>query len=366
MFVVNALVPGGAEIHTLQLADSLAARGCLCTIVSLNGGNATLLGQTPAEICHGNRIYDIGTLWRLRRLIRTHAPQVIVAVEERPLLFAIISRRMAGSKAKLVSVMHNAYYRTAKAYVFHPLNRHVFTRADAVIYVSQKQRAMWADRGFSPLLSIVIPNGVDTDLFSANSVIEWRERTRSQLGFGPDDYVLGMCARFRPEKNHCQLIDAIRVLRNRGCPVKALLVGGGPTQATVEQYAKDIGVQEHVVFAGHQQDVRPYTSAFDVGVLCSIYETASLAVLEMMAMGLPVVVSNVGGAAEIVIPGENGFLFPVGDTTSLVSSVEKMREPHKREAFGRAASKFVAANFTADRMLESYSVFLNELVFGHN
>ena len=79
-------------------------------------------------------------------------------------------------------------------------------------------------------------------------------------------------------------------------------------------------------------------------------------------MGLPVVVSNVGGAAEIVLPGETGFLFPVGDTMSLVSSIETMSDPLKREAFGRAASKFVAANFAADRMLESYRVFLSELL----
>ena len=364
MFVINGLVAGGAELHTLQLANSLATRGCLCTMVSLNGGDPTLVGQTPAEICHGNRIYDIGTFLRVARLIRAYAPQLIIAVEERPLLFATISRRLAGSKAKLVSVMHKAYLRTAKEHIFHPIYRYAVARADAMIYVSQNQRQLWEDRGFSPLRSIVIRNGVDLHRFSAHSVTEWRDRTRSQLGFGPDDYVLGMCAAFRPEKNHCQLIDAIRILRSRGCPAKALLVGSGPTQASVEQYAKDNGVLEHVVFAGYQQDVRPYTSAFDVGVLCSIYEAAPIAVLELMAMGLPVVVSNVGGAGEIVRPGENGFLFPVRDTMSLVSSVETMREPLKREAFGRAASKFVAANFAADRMLESYRVFLSELSLG--
>ncbi len=362
MFVVNGLVRGGAELHTLQVANSLATHGHLCTMVSLKGGDSTLLSQTPAEICHGNRIYDIGTLFRLARLIRAYDPQIIVAIEERPLLFATISRRLARSNAKLVSVMHKAYLRTAREHLFHPIYRYVVARADAMIYVSHNQRKLWQDLGFSPPSSIVIRNGVDLGRFSGHSVIEWRDQTRSQLGFGPDDYVLGMCAGFRPEKNHCQLIDAIHVLRSRGSPVKALLVGSGPTQATVEQHAKDKGVLEHIVFAGHQQDVRPYTSAFDVGVLCSIYEAAPLAVLEMMAMGLPVVVSNVGGAAEIVVPGENGFLFPVGDTMSLVNSIEMMSDPLKREAFGRAGSKFVAANFAADRMLESYRLFLGELL----
>jgi glycosyltransferase involved in cell wall biosynthesis len=285
VFLLNSLVPGGAELHTLQLANALATSGDVCTVVSLaRSGSTAHLSKNPVKMFNGNRIYDIGTLLSVTRLIRADRPQLIVAIEERPLLFATISRQLAGSNAK--------------------------------------------------------------------------------LGFAPDDYVIGICAQFRPEKNHCQLIDAVRVLRNRGYAVKALLVGGGPTQATVARYARESGLLEHIVFAGHQQDVRPYTSAFDVGVLCSLYEAAPLAALEMMAMGLPVVVSNVGGAAEIVRDGENGFLFPAGDTMSLVSSIEMTRDPLEREALGRAASKFIAAHFSVDRMLESYRAFLSELLLG--
>jgi glycosyltransferase involved in cell wall biosynthesis len=365
IFVLNGLIPGGAELHTLQLANALATNGDVCAIASLTRSQSTAhLSQNPIKMFNGNRIYDIGTLLSVTRLIRTYRPQLIVAIEERPLLFATISRQLAGSNAKLVSILHKAYLRTARERIFDPIYRHVAARVDALIYVSQNQRKLWEDRGFSPPRSVVIRNGVDLRRFSTHSVIEWRDRTRSQLGFAPDDYVIGMCAQFRPEKNHCQLIDAVRVLRNRGYPVKALLVGSGPTQAAVAQHAKVSGLLEHVVFAGHQQDVRPYTSAFDVGVLCSLYEAAPLAVLEMMAMGLPVVVSNVGGAAEIVRDGENGFLFPVGDTMSLVSAIEMTRDPLEREALGRAATKFIAAHFSVDRMLESYRAFLSELLLG--
>jgi glycosyltransferase involved in cell wall biosynthesis len=363
MFVVNGLVSGGAELHTLQLANSLATNGDVCTIVSLTRNQSTAhLSQNPIRVFNGNRIYDVGTMFGMSRMIRAYNPQIIVAIEERPLLFATISRQLAGSNAKLVSILHKAYLRTARERVFDPIYLHVTARVDALIYVSQNQRQLWEDRGFSPPRSVVIRNGVDLSRFSAHSVIEWRERTRSLLGFSPDDYVIGMCAHFRPEKNHCQLIDALRLLRNRGYPVKALLVGSGPTQATVAQYAKESRLLEHVVFAGHQQDVRPYTGAFDVGVLCSLYEAAPLAVLEMMAMGLPVVVSNVGGVPEIVLPGETGFLFPAGDTMSLVSSIEMMRDPVKREAIGSAASEFVAANFAVDRMLESYRTLFSGLL----
>ncbi|WP_456624458.1 glycosyltransferase family 4 protein, partial [Bradyrhizobium sp. P5_C12] len=106
----------------------------------------------------------------------------------------------------------------------------------------------------------------------------------------------------------------------------------------------------------------PYTSAFDVGVLCSISEAASLVALEMMALGLPVILSNVGNAAEMVLPGETGFLFPPGDTMSLVNCLQTLSDPLKRETVGRAGAKFVTANFAAGPMLDSYRDLLTGIL----
>jgi glycosyltransferase involved in cell wall biosynthesis len=381
MFVLNCLGTGGAEHHTYQLANALAARGDICTIVGLTSSYTATdpsqtsikpahlsqssikkLSQSTVEMLNGNRIYDIGTALGVSRMIRTHAPDVIVAVDERPLLFATISRRLAGSNAKLVSILHNPDILTARDRAFQPIYRYVVARVDAMIYVAQIQRKFWEARGYSPPTSLVIRNGVDLRRFSTHSITEWKDQTRSMLGLAPSDYVIGLCARFYPQKNHRQLIDAIRILRSRGHPAKALLVGSGPTQASIEQYASESGVLEHVVFAGFQQDVRPYTSAFDVGVLCSISEAASLVALEMMAMGLPVILSNVGNAAEMVLPGETGFLFPPGDTMSLVNHLQALSDPLKREAIGRAACKFVNANFAAGPMLDSYRNFFTRLL----
>jgi L-malate glycosyltransferase len=363
MFALNCLAAGGAERHTYQLANALATQGDVCTIVSLTSTHSTAeIDLSSIRMLNGNRIYDIGTLFSLSRMIRSHSPEIIAAIDARPLLFAAISRQLAGSNAKLVSILHSPDFQTARERVFHPIHRHAVAGVDAMIYVAQNQRKLWEERGYSPPISTVIRNGVDLRRFSPQSVAEWRNRTRSRLGFKPSDYVIGLCAHFRPQKNHCQLIDAIRILRNRGYPAKALLVGSGPTQAAVEQYAEKHGILEHIVFAGHHEDVRPYTSAFDVGVLCSLYEAAPLATLEMMAMGLPVVVSDVGNAAETVIPGETGFLFPAGDTMSLLGFLQTLSDPLKRETVGRAASEFVAANFAVDRMLDNYRYFLTDLL----
>jgi L-malate glycosyltransferase len=356
MFVLNVAQPGGAEIHTFQLANTLASQGYLCTIVCLTDAPGKPLRSNLVSVvtCDGNKLYNISTIRKVLRLIRAQRPDIVVAVNQRPLLFGIISRRFASSRAKLVSILHSTYLFTLKDRVFNVLYRPLFARADALIYVSQNQRRVWEERGYRSDHATVVRSGLDLLRFSSRSVEQWRDQSRTAMGFGPLDYVIGMCARFRPEKNHRQLVDAIRILRSRGFPAKALFVGAGETQRDVEEYARSCGLLEHVVFAGMQEDVRPYVSAFDVGVLCSLGETLPLAPLEMMAIGIPVVISDVGGAAEIVRHGETGFLFPVGDTEGLVVFLETLFDPAKRKPLGVAASRFVATNFAAERMVEGY------------
>jgi glycosyltransferase involved in cell wall biosynthesis len=364
MFVLNVTQPGGAEIHTFQLANTLASQGNLCSIVGLTNvpGKALRSSAVTVVTCDGNHLYSIGTMRKVSWLISAQRPDIIVAVNQRPLLFGVISRLLASSSAKLVSIFHTSYFLSLKDSFLNILYRPLFARADALIYVSHNQRRIWEERGYCSDHATVIHNGVDLWRFSPHSADRWREQVRMAMGFGPLDYVIGMCARFRPEKNHRQLVDAIRILRSRGFPAKGLLVGGGPTQRSVEEYARSGGLLEHVVFAGIQEDVRPYVSAFDVGVLCSLGETLPLAPLEMMAIGIPIVISNVGGATEIVRHGETGFLFPVGDTEALVCLLETLFDTAKRKAFGLAASKFVATNFTAERMVEGYKDVFQSLL----
>lgn len=364
MFLLNDIQPGGAERHSFQLANTLASQGDLCTIVGLTNERSPLVssGAVPALTCDGNHLYSVGTMSKVSRLMRDRRPDIIVAVNQRPLLFGLISRRLASSGAKVVSVFHTSYLLSPKDWVLNILYRPLFARTDALIYVSRNQRRIWEERGYRSDHATVIHNGVDQCQFSPRSADRWREQTRTAMGFGPLDYVIGMCARLSPEKNHRQLVDAIGILRKRGLPAKALLVGGGPTERSIAEYARSGGLQQHVVFAGLQEDVRPFISAFDVGVLCSVGETLPLAPLEIMATGIPVVISDVGGASEIVRNGETGFLFPVGDTESLVRFLETLFDPAKRKVFGSAASRVVAADFTAARMIEGYKTVFRALL----
>jgi glycosyltransferase involved in cell wall biosynthesis len=166
----------------------------------------------------------------------------------------------------------------------------------------------------------------------------------------------------RPEKNHVQLVEAVARLRARDIPARALLVGDGAMRPAIEARARALGVSDHVRITGFQADVRPLVGACDAVVLCSTaVETFSLAALEAMALGRPVVQSQIGGAAEMTVPGENGALFPVGDTRALVERLAELADPAARRRMGAAARATVEARFCERAMVERYEQGLIEL-----
>jgi glycosyltransferase involved in cell wall biosynthesis len=166
--------------------------------------------------------------------------------------------------------------------------------------------------------------------------------------------VLGLCAVMRPEKNHRQLIDAVGRLRRRGADARALFVGDGPSRSAIEARAASMGIADQITFAGMAADTRPWVAAFDIGVCCSTsIETLSLATLEAMAMGVPAVMSALGGAAEIV-DGVNGRIFPVGDLDGLCGAIDALRSPETLRIAGRAARASAVARFDRRAMTDRY------------
>ena len=236
-----------------------------------------------------------------------------------------------------------------------------FWLADCAVFVCERQRQHWLWRGVCAQKNQVIYNGVDTEEFHDRLDPGERARLRSTLGFAAADYVLGISARLSPEKNHVQLVEAVARLRAMDIPACALMVGDGEMRQTIEARARELDVADYIVITGFQQDVRPFVGACDAMVLCSHTEAFSLSGIEAMAMGKPLVHSEVGGAAEMIRPGENGFLFPVGDTPALVDSLERLAAPLVRERLGNKARASVESLFSETNMVDRYEKLMLDL-----
>jgi glycosyltransferase involved in cell wall biosynthesis len=203
---------------------------------------------------------------------------------------------------------------------------------------------------------IVIQNGIDADYFTDRSTPQQRAATRAEFGFVPGDFIVGLCAVLRVEKAHGDLLQAVRRLRDSGVPAKALLIGDGPQRAQIERQIAELKLTGHAVIAGHRSDVRPYIACCDVMTLTShAVETFSIAALESMALGKPLVLTRIGGAEEQVRHGSNGFLFEPGDVATLAQLLRRLTAATDRLTMGATAARDVRERFTIQRMIERFS-----------
>jgi len=124
-----------------------------------------------------------------------------------------------------------------------------------------------------------------------------------------------------------------------------------------------LGLREKIRFLGKRKDVPSIISKMDISVLSSTSEGLSNVILESMAAGKPVVVTNVGGSSEIVMDGVNGFLVPPADPPAMADAIlNLLQNPEKAVQMGNAGKKLVQEKFSVDAMVRSYEKLYTELM----
>ncbi len=363
LFTTGSLVHGGAERHSITLANRLAERGHAVHFAYVKNDPSQLerLRGVAAECLQAARYLDLRAVSRLCSSIKENNPDVVVAANPYAMLYSRLALRAAGVRAPLAVTYHTTVLPDAKSWVQMLYYRPFFWSAERLVFVCETQQRHWLRRGVFARSNLVIYNGVDCEHWQPGTR-EQRALIRGALGLEPRDFVVGMCAVFRPEKNHLQLVEAIAMLRRRGIPARALLIGDGAMRPALEARARSLGVASDVLITGFQQDVRPFVGACDTVALCSgSVETFSLAALEAMALEKPVVHSAVGGAAEMVRPWHDGFVFPVGDAAALVDALASLAEAPLRARMGANARETVEARFSERVMVDRYEQTLQEL-----
>jgi glycosyltransferase involved in cell wall biosynthesis len=360
--VTGSLVHGGAERQAITLANRLAERGHECHAIYVKNdpsqlGRLRLPAGATVRCLHARRYFDLRALAHLHAALARLAPDVVLATNPYALMYA----SLASAGAPLAVSLHSTYIRTLKEQLQMAAYRPLFWTAACAIFVCERQRRHWLARGLFGRRNAVIYNGIDVEHWQAPKEEMSATRVRRALGFAETDYVIGLSAVLRPEKNPAQLIDALARLRAMGLPARALFIGDGEERAAIEARARALGVADRFVISGFQEDVRPFISACDVVALTSFTEAFSLAAIEAMALGRPVVHPAVGGAAEMIHSGHEGWLFPVGDTATLVDRLAALADPVLRTRMGENARATVAARFSERTMVERYEQLLSEL-----
>lgn len=206
----------------------------------------------------------------------------------------------------------------------------------------------------------VILNGVDIKV--SNNGFN-RDDKRKELGFREDDFLLGTVSRIYPEKNIEMQIKLIHSLTEEIPNVKLVVIGKKYEHAkNLEALARGLNVQDRVFFLGLRRDVPELLRTLDIFLMTSFSEGTSLAILEAMATGLPVVASDVGGNKNLINHGENGLLFQVDNFSQLQNLLlELYKNADNRKEMGLRAEK-KALSFEKKKMVNAYLSLYSTLI----
>jgi glycosyltransferase involved in cell wall biosynthesis/predicted N-acetyltransferase YhbS len=204
-----------------------------------------------------------------------------------------------------------------------------------------------------------LQHGIDVESTAKASAD--RDAVRAELGIGLDEIVIGTVANFRPQKDYPNLLKAARLLADRQVPVRFVAVGQGPQEAEIRKLHDDLGLGDRVILTGFRDDAVRVMGACDVFTLASEWEGLPVALMEALALGLPVVATNVGGIAEEMHDGIDALLVPANDSTALADALERVvTDPALRQQLG-AASFARAGDFDVRRAVDRIEAAYAEL-----
>jgi len=353
---------GGTENHLAQLIAGLPSELFHCSVVTFDLGVNPLLdglrarGVPIINLPVGSEYVPNAAVQalRLRALIRRNRYDIVQTFHQKADTYGALIAHLSGFK-RLVSSKRDTGELRKPRHVF--VNRCLKSLFDAFIVVAHGVRvAVVASDRLPPSRVTTIYNGVDTTRFAVPSAAQQAD-ARTRLGFAADDFVVGMVAGFRPEKNHdvffAGLLQALPSIPS----LKVLALGTGPLIAQFRERITRTELGSRTLLTGDVVDVLPCLWAMDVGCLTpGSNEGFSNAVIEQMAVGLPMIVTNVGGNAEAVIDGANGLVIPPLDAAALCRALITLHGDRARAAsMGRASRARAEDRFSLQRMCAEHA-----------
>lgn len=203
--------------------------------------------------------------------------------------------------------------------IYYPIEKIMSKLTDTIITIN--------DEDYNKALSFNIKEtykingvGLDLDLYKDNK--EDGKEIRKKLNIKENEFVMTMIAEVNKNKNHKQMIEALKILKSKGTNVKVLCAGDGDLFDDIKEEVKNENLDDNIKMLGYRDDIEKIISACDAGLLLSYREGLPRNIMELMACGKPVIGTNIRGIRDIIQDEENGYLIDVEDAESLAKKIE--------------------------------------------
>jgi len=312
---------------------------------------------------------DLVAFWKLHRLIKKEKPDIIHTHTAKAgtlgRLGGIAYKLFSGSKVahpKLIHTFHGhvlyGYFGKVKNKIFIWIERFLAKFTDRIIVVNQRIKKELLSFGIgSPEKIAVIPLGLELKGLLALEGIK-RETE--------NNFSVGIIGRLVPIKNHKMFLEVVNEFQraNRKLRTDFFIIGDGELREELQKYAKQLGIEENVVFMGWQKELNEVYSNLDIVALASLNEGTPVSLIEAMAAGKAVISSDVGGVNELVNGGESaigggykigkrGILVKSGDVKGFSEGLRLLLgDSALRKRLGREGKEFVRERFSHERLIK--------------
>lgn len=364
-YFIDHLKVGGAQRHLVEILRRLDRQRFAPQVWTLRGEGeliqeAEQLAIPVRSFGLGPRLQDPRTVALLRRAAQTLRREHVQIVHTY-LSFANIVGTLAAALARVPVLLVSkrsldSYPKKFEAWSHWAINRFadkVVANADAVKDFVVKTEGCPADK------IVVIPNGVNDEFVTNGS----RGQEQAVFGFKPDEQVVGTLGRLAWKKGQEYFLEAAAIVLRTEPRVTFALVGDGPLRSQLEEKTRELGIASQVKFLGQRLNSQAMISLFDIFVLPSVIEGMPNALLEAMALGKPVVVTEAGGNAEVVQHEGTGLVVPIRNAEAMAQAVIRLlRDKASAQRFADAARQSVRQHFSFRHTLQAMETLYEEML----
>ena len=382
--IITRLILGGAQENTISTAigqhrDPRFDVTLLCGIDEAGEGN--MFGEVnraglktvvlPSLLREIRPLTDIKAVFDVYRFLKQGSYAVVHTHSSKAGIIGRLAARAAGIRV-VVHTQHGlAFHEFQSAWknrLYVLLERLCAPLTARIISVSTLLGEAAVARGIgTPEQHVTVFSGIDLQLFLSVRDRLTVEDAKQRAGIPRGAPVVGKIARLFPLKGHEQFLEVAAEVARQMPEVYFLLVGDGPLRDQLRADADKLGIGDRVVMVGRvpPETVPEYIQAMDVVVHTSLREGIARVLPQAGAVGKPVVTFDLDGAPEVVRNGVSGYLVAALDMNHVAErTVELLRDPDRRRAFGEAGRAFAAEHFSADRMVDRINAVYFDLLTG--
>ncbi|NLM63540.1 MAG: glycosyltransferase family 4 protein, partial [Mollicutes bacterium] len=247
--------------------------------------------------------------------------------------------------------------------LYYPVEKWLSRYTDCLITINDEDYECAVKKKFKAgFIKKVNGVGIDLNKFIPQTV-EKKKELRKKYGYDENDFILIYVGELNHNKNQGLIINVVDVLKNKISNIKLLLVGDGNLMGQYMNQVKKLNLEEYINFLGYRKDIPNLMAISDIAVSASRREGLPVNVMEAMATGLPLVVTDCRGNHDLIRNGENGYVVDINDVENFANVIEELYSSQElREKFRQKSQEFIKQYSIESVMKEMNEIYVKYLM----